>query len=104
MVGKNSYLFKDSQVLYTPMGDDAVLMHVQRGDYYSLNKVGARLWTLADGQKNIIELAQEITDLFHISQEEAENDILDLARQMHREGLVIVSETPANDNSSQISA
>ncbi|MHB8168790.1 MAG: PqqD family protein [Thermoleophilia bacterium] len=94
MIQKDSYLIKDSEVLFTSMGEDAVLLHIQRGDYYSLNRVGARLWVLADGSKSITDLASLITEEFDISREQAEADIMELAEQLQKEGLVTVSETP----------
>lgn len=94
MIQKELYLIKDHEVLFTSMGEDAVLLHAQRGDYYSLNKVGARLWVLTDGCKTIEELAGLITEEFDISKEQAENDIIELAEQLEKEGLVTVVETP----------
>ncbi len=93
----SDYLIKDDDVLFTSMGEDAVLLHVNRGDYYSLNKVGARLWVLADGSKSIADLAGLITDEVEISREEAEKDILELAEQLAKEGLVKVAESPQDD-------
>ena len=101
MIDRENYLVKDSDVLFTSMGEDAVLLHVQRGDYYSLNKVGARLWVLSDGSKSIKDLADEITQEFEISQQEAEKDIIELAEQLAKEGLVKVVETPQDDQPSQ---
>lgn len=94
MIQKDHYLIKESDVLFTSMGEDAVLLHVQRGDYYSLNRVGARLWVLTDGTKSIKDLAGLITEEFDISLDQAIKDILELAEQLEKEGLVTVSETP----------
>ncbi|MCL4473118.1 MAG: PqqD family protein [Actinobacteria bacterium] len=96
MIQKERYLVKDHDVLFTSMGEDAVLLHAQRGDYYSLNKVGARLWVLTDGSKTIEELAGLITEEFDISKDQAEQDIVELAEQLEKEGLVKVVETPQN--------
>ena len=97
MIQTDNYLVKDHEVLFTSMGEDAVLLHVQRGDYYSLNKVGARLWVLTDGCKTISELAVLITEEFEITREQAESDIIELAEQLEKEGLVKAVETPQND-------
>ena len=97
MIQTDNYLVKDHEVLFTSMGEDAVLLHVQRGDYYSLNKVGARLWVLTDGCKTIRELAVLITEEFEITREQAESDIIELAEQLEKEGLVKAVETPQND-------
>ncbi len=99
MIDRNHYLIKDDDVLFTSMGEDAVLLHVNRGDYYSLNRVGARLWVLTDGSKSIADLAVLITKEFEISREEAEKDILDMAAQLEKEGLVKVAESPKDDKS-----
>lgn len=95
----SNYLIKDADVLFTSMGEDAVLLHVSRGDYYSLNKVGARLWVLTDGSKSIADLAGLITEEFEISRDEAQKDILELAEQLAKEGLVKVAESPQDDKS-----
>lgn len=97
MISKDNYLVKDEDVLFTSMGEDAVLLHVHRGDYYSLNKVGARLWVLADGTKTIDDLADMITEEFEISREQAEKDIIELSEQLANEELVKVVEAPQDD-------
>ena len=94
MIHKDTYLIKDSDVVFTSMGEDAVLLHVQRGDYYSLNKVGARLWVLSDGTKNVADLADLIIREFEISRDQAETDIIELAEQLEKEGLVTASASP----------
>ncbi len=94
MIQKDSYLIKDSDVVFTSMGEDAVLLHVQRGDYYSLNKVGARLWVLSDGTKSVSDLADLITREFEISRDQAEADVIELAEQLEKEGLVSASASP----------
>lgn len=97
MIAKDKYLVKDEDVLFTSMGEDAVLLHVNRGDYYSLNKVGARLWVLADGTRSIDDLATMITEEFEIDREQAEKDIIELAEQLANEELVKVVEAPQDD-------
>lgn len=98
MIEKDHYLIKDDDVLFTSMGEDAVLLHIERGDYYSLNKVGARLWALADGTKSIEELARIITDEFEISQSQAVSDVAELVEQLAKEDLVKVAESPKSNN------
>lgn len=94
MIQKENYPVKDDDVLFTSMGEDAVLLHVQRGDYYSLNRVGARLWMIADGTKSIDDLASLLTEEFEISHEQAVKDIIELVEQFVNEGLVKVVDSP----------
>ncbi len=101
MIKRDHYLIKEEDVLFTSMGEDAVLLHIERGDYYSLNKVGSRLWVLADGSKSIADLASLITQEFEISREVAEKDIMELAEQLVSEGLVRTAESPLDEAQSK---
>jgi hypothetical protein len=37
-------------------GSDLVLFHMESGNYYSLNELGAAIWELIDGNRPILEI------------------------------------------------
>ena len=42
------------------VADEAILIHLNTGVYYSLNDVGTSFWNLMDGQKTIGQCAEAI--------------------------------------------
>ena len=47
-----------------------------------LNSVGCRIWDLADGKRNLAEIAQIITQEYDVSYEKALNDTVEFARDL----------------------
>jgi Coenzyme PQQ synthesis protein D (PqqD) len=39
-------------------GSDLVLFHMESGNYYSLNELGATIWDLIDGRRPIVEVSR----------------------------------------------
>ena len=49
-----------------------------------LNKVGARLWELADGRRSVADMAHVIATEYEVSQSKAEVDVLAFCRDLAR--------------------
>lgn len=41
-------------------GGEAVLLHLESGEYHELNPVGAAIWDLLDGERDTAEIAGEL--------------------------------------------
>ncbi len=53
-----------------------------------LNEVGARVWELVDGQRSISQIAQEITQDYEVSFDDANKDLQDYLNIMIDQGLL----------------
>lgn len=40
----------------------AVLLHLESGEYHELNPVGAAIWSLLDGERGVDEIAGDLRD------------------------------------------
>jgi len=60
----------------------------------NLNQVGARIWELIDGKRQVHEIRDLIVAEFEVSQEEAEKDLLTLLQQFTE--IVAINEVPAD--------
>jgi hypothetical protein len=72
--------------------NEAVILNLENGIYYSLNPVGTRLWELFDGKKSIRDLAQVLTEEYDVDPKTAEQDIIALVEDLLQEGLVAPNE------------
>jgi Coenzyme PQQ synthesis protein D (PqqD) len=76
------------------LGDEAAILGMKNSVYYGLNPVGATIWRLLQQPRSVSELRDAVTSEYNVSTEQAEDDILNLARQLMGEGLVeLVSES-----------
>jgi hypothetical protein len=58
-------LKRADHVTFEVVADEAILIDMNSGTYFSLNAVGTVFWELVDGEKSIGELAQKVADYFN---------------------------------------
>jgi hypothetical protein len=76
--------------VHQPVGDEAILINLDTGAYYSLNNTGAMFWQLLDGQRTIADCARLIALDYDAELELIEADLLELAAALNKEGLLVV--------------
>lgn len=65
-----------------------LLLHVQTGQYYSLEGVGGRIWRLCDGSLNVDDLVTLISVEYAIPRPTVADDVIDVLSQLVEEGLM----------------
>jgi len=70
---------------------EAVLVHPAHGKVIVLNGVGARLWELMDGQRNIAEMARVIAAEYEVSLITAESDAQTFCQDLAGRGLLTLN-------------
>ncbi len=75
---------------YEVVANEAILIHLKTGVYYSLNEVGTAFWRLLDGARTIDDCAREIAaqSVDAPPQDVIVSDLLELARDLSRDRLV----------------
>lgn len=69
------------------VAEEAILIHLQTGVYYSLNDVGTAFWNLLDGIRSIDACAQTIAAEYSAPADLVLADLLELAADLTKEGL-----------------
>ena len=77
-------------VVWSAVDGEAVLLDVASGYYFSLNKVGAIVWDMLDGEKSLGVIRDAICARFSVSPETAWRDISGLIQHLAREKLAII--------------
>ena len=85
----------DSRVKHSPnatfqiVADEAILIHLNTGVYYSLNDVGTSFWNMLDGQRTIGECADAIAAEYDAPRDVILSDLIELANDLAAEDLAI---------------
>ena len=81
------------EVLASDIGDETVMMDMNKGRYYGLNATGTRLWTLLAKPIVIRDLCAYLTAELPVSPAQCERDVIDFIGALVARGLVqVVSE------------
>lgn len=83
-------------VLFQKVDDEVILLDMTSGEYYGLNDVGSRMWTLFQQGQSAQEVLDALVQEYNVSTERLSNDIHQFLRQLQSRGLVeIVADCPA---------
>jgi len=75
---------------YQVVAEEAILIHIRSGVYYSLNDVGTSFWELMDGVRSIADCAKRLAQEYNAPVPVIEADLSEVADDLVREGLAEV--------------
>jgi hypothetical protein len=75
-------------VVFKRVGDEAVLLDFERGVYYGLDEVGARVWELIADGRSIDAVAQVMTEEYEVAFDDVRRDVETLIVELEKNGLV----------------
>lgn len=83
-------LSRAPDVLFSPLADDeGVLLSMEAGLYFSLNKTAVAVWNAIERDQSLGELVNLLTGKFKVTPEQATVDLQALLTQMIEKKLVV---------------
>ena len=79
-------------VIARQVGDETVLLDLNRGTYFGLDPIGARIWELICQNLTLAAISDVIVEEYNVSREIIEKDLLKLAEDLAAQKLVQVRE------------
>jgi hypothetical protein len=72
------------------IGGEAIVINLETGIYYSLDRAGASIWELLTSGYDAAETAEMLASAYGVPVERARDDTVGLAEELVREGLLLV--------------
>ncbi|GAB3666572.1 hypothetical protein GCM10028791_42410 [Echinicola sediminis] len=76
-------------LLTTKIGDETVLMTIESGKYFRINKVGTLIWEQLKSPTTAEEIAKTLVNRYKISFEECIDDILPFLNALNKDKLLV---------------
>jgi hypothetical protein len=96
-VDKDSILIASRHLVFADLSSDTadsvVILNLTDGVYYELTEVGTRVWNLIQQPCSIRFLLDKLLEEYEVDAERCEEDLLALARNLAKCGLVEVRKT-----------
>jgi coenzyme PQQ synthesis protein D (PqqD) len=84
----NDSLVVDENVAYRELDGEGVILHLERGIYFGLNEVGARMWALIAEHGSLDTVLSALTAEYDAPRAEIARDLLALAADLSAKGLL----------------
>ena len=80
--------------VFRDLDGEAVLLNLDTGIYFGLNKSGTRIWNLIAQHGSLQKVLDAMAEEYAASPPSLENDLLQLVSQLSEKGLVRVAQIP----------
>jgi hypothetical protein len=75
-------------VLIRPLGDEAILLDPQGGNYFALNPSGYFIWTQIQAGKSQPEIVASMAEKYAINESQAKQDMSDITNALIEANLI----------------
>lgn len=80
-----------AHVMFRQVGDETVILDLDKGTYFGLNPVGARVWQLLSDGHQVPAMIATLLEEFDVAQEQLQLDLDSLVSELISRGLVTVT-------------
>ena len=77
------------------LSGEAAILNLKNGVYYGLDPVGARIWNLIQEPRTVDAVREALLAEYDVDPEPCERDLMTLLHKLMSEGLIEVSDEPA---------
>jgi hypothetical protein len=79
---------RNSQTLSGRLSDELVMMDINKGKYFSLNKVATRIWDLLENPLDLKELCEKLKFEYEVEDDLCQKEVKEHLAEMVKLGLV----------------
>ena len=95
VLSERSMVVAVKEQAFCSLAEEAVILDLKAGVYYSLNEVGARIWYLIQEPKSVCDIRNTILQEFDVEHERCDRDVRQLLQDLAGKGLVEVQNEKA---------
>lgn len=81
-------IVRSDEPVWSPAGDEVVMLSVAKGKYYGLNDIAAAIWERIEHPIEVGVLCDSLRRSFKVSRKECEADVLAFLEQLLAKGLI----------------
>lgn len=93
-INLDTIISRNPQIISSRMDNEVVMMSIEKGNYYGLNRVGSEIWDKLTEPCSVAGLCDILMKEFNVEKEKCESDVMKYLEKLVAEGLILASEKP----------
>lgn len=82
---------KATDLLATDLDNETVLMSIQGGTYFGMEKTARRIWELLESPCTVSDMINRLSEEYNVAPDVCASDVIPFLQELCEEGLIIVS-------------
>ena len=87
-----SVIIKNKSILENEIDGEKIMLNIDNGEYYGLDKIASRIWELADNKISIENMIRQLLEEYEIDYETCKNDVLEFLDELIKKKLIVIIE------------
>ena len=83
------YKIDENNISYRIIGDEALILNLENGSTYSLNKSGARIWEAIDKERQLEGILETLKEIYDLPEDKLKDDLIKLVKDLEKEKLIV---------------
>jgi hypothetical protein len=89
-ISTESIVNQNEDIVASDIDDEKVMMSVEKGQYYSLDPVGSRVWELIEKPIKVSCLIDELVLKYDVDRKTCERDVVAFLDELNEDGILQV--------------
>jgi hypothetical protein len=102
MTSSIRFRINSPKVVNKTIDGEVVIINLDKGNYYSLDKVGTDIWSFIERSASVSEVIEAITQRYNASGVEIENTVVQLIGELQQEELIVPNQAQVNESVKEI--
>ena len=91
-IGPDTIIQRRNDLLFNEIDGEVVMLSVENGEYYGMDKTGSYIWKLLKDPMKFSELINTLICKFDVSNEQCTSDLLSFLNIMSEKNLIVYKE------------
>jgi hypothetical protein len=87
-INKQTMISRNSNILATVIGSETVMMSIDQGRYYGMNKTGSYIWKTLEHPMSFEDLCAKLLQDFNITEVQCTEDVIPFLEEMSKEKII----------------
>lgn len=88
-IDAGSTVVRNDEIIYSDMGEETVMMSIEKGEYYGLDPVGRRIWEMVEKPVRVNDICGTLLGEFDVTPEQCEQDVLAFLNKLLEKDIII---------------
>lgn len=84
----DSVVCRSQNQVSTEIDGEAVLLSIEKGKYYGMNKILTAIWNWLEQPTRVSEVCTKILESYEVSDDVCRKDVMRILGELHNEGLI----------------
>ena len=88
-IDHKTLLIRNPQQAYSEIDDEIVMLSIEKGEYYNLDKIGRDIWKYLSSTHSFEEIIEFLTETYDVTSAQCEQDVKPFVIELLEKGILI---------------